>query len=156
MIKKILPFLIPVIAATGGVIAGEMLRPAGDTENVVSDEQTSTPASPVLGDPATFSFSDQFFVPMMRNGDMGAVMILTLSIESDTDTIPALEKQEHRLRDALLRQLMIRANSGGFDGNFTAEQNLKALRDDLLAAVKQVSDLPIAGVLIGDIGRQAG
>lgn len=107
-------------------------------------------------EPAWFAFPRQFFVPLMRNGDMGAIMILTLSLETDAGSVPDLETQEHRLRDALLRQLMIAANTGGFDGNFTSEARLRPLREGLLEAVKAATDADVSAVLIEDIARQAG
>lgn len=103
-----------------------------------------------------FTFPSQFFVPLMRNGDMGAVMILTLTIETPGAELAAMEQQEHRLRDALLRELLIHANTGGFDGNFTSEARLAPLRDRLQKAAQASTDLTVKAVLIEDIARQAG
>ena len=103
-----------------------------------------------------FTFPSQFFVPLMRNGDMGAVMILTLTIETPGAELAAMEQQEHRLRDALLRELLIHANTGGFDGNFTSEARLAPLRERLHKAAQASTDLTVKAVLIEDIARQAG
>jgi hypothetical protein len=103
-----------------------------------------------------FTFPSQFFVPLMRNGDMGAVMILTLTIETPGAELAAMEQQEHRLRDALLRELLIHANTGGFDGNFTSEARLAPLRERLQKAAQASTDLTVKAVLIEDIARQAG
>lgn len=105
---------------------------------------------------AWFTFSTQFFVPLMRNGDMGAVMILTLTLETGGGELEAMKQQEHRLRDALLRELLIHANTGGFDGNFTSEARLAPLRDRLHKAAQASTSLPVKAVLIEDIARQAG
>lgn len=112
-------------------------------------DETAVPAE------AWFTFPSQFFVPLMRNGDMGAVMILTLTIETGGAELPAMEQQEHRLRDALLRELLIHANTGGFDGNFTSEARLAPLRERLQKAAQASTDLPVKAVLIEDIARQA-
>jgi flagellar protein FliL len=103
-----------------------------------------------------FTFPSQFFVPLMRNGDMGAVMILTLTIETGSADLPAMKQQEHRLRDALLRELLIHANTGGFDGNFTSEARLAPLRERLQKAAQASTPLTVKAVLIEDIARQAG
>lgn len=103
-----------------------------------------------------FTFPSQFFVPLMRNGDMGAVMILTLTIETPGAELAAMEQQEHRLRDALLRELLIHANTGGFDGNFTSEARLAPLRERLQKAAQASTDLTVKAVLIEDIARQEG
>lgn len=103
-----------------------------------------------------FTFPGQFFVPLMRNGDMGAVMILTLTIETSGAELPAMQAQEHRLRDALLRELLIHANTGGFDGNFTSEARLAPLRERLHKAADASTSLTVKAVLIEDIARQEG
>ncbi|MBC9246409.1 hypothetical protein H4P12_06715 [Paracoccus sp. 11-3] len=158
--KKLLTLAIPLVALIGGVTAGDMLKPQPKTETPVGEAPQTAAEGPgpeeKKGKTAWFTFPNQFFIPIMRNGDMGAVMIMTLSIETEKAHLDAMQQQEHRLRDALLRQLMIRANSGGFDGNFTSEASLGTLRKDLLAAVDEVSDLPITAILIEDIARQQG
>lgn len=104
---------------------------------------------------AFFTFPSQFFVPLMRNGDMGAIMILTLSLETTEGELEAMKQQEHRLRDALLQQLMVLANTGGFDGNFTSEPSMRVLREGLLTSARQATRLTVQRVLIEDIARQA-
>lgn len=177
--KKILMLLVPVLALVGGVAAGEMLRPGDKTADHAAAEPPAdghgakaasghdapaedhaAPATADHGGPVAaegwFTFPTQFFVPMMRDGDMGAVMILSLTIETSGADLPAMEQQEHRLRDALLRELLIHANTGGFDGNFTSEARLAPLRDRLRKAAQASTDLPVKAVLIEDIARQAG
>lgn len=105
--------------------------------------------------PGWFTFPTQFFVPLMRNGDMGAMIIVTLSLETQAAQIEAMNQQQHRLRDALLRELMIHANTGGFDGNFTTEPAQRVLRERLLKAIHSATDLPVDAVLIEGIARQA-
>lgn len=168
MLRKIMTILLPLIAFAGGLAGGELLRP-GQTAAVLPD-QTSTGGAgsgpepqQIAHDPAEaagprawFSFPGQFFVPMMRNGDMGAMMILTLSLETREADLEALKQQEHRLRDALLRALMITANTGGFDGNFTTEARLQPLRETLLKAARQAAGDMVSAVLIEAIARQEG
>lgn len=103
---------------------------------------------------AWFAFPNQFFVPLTRQGDSGGMMILTLSLETTDAEIEDIARQEHRLRDIMLRQLLIVANTGGFDGNFTTEGRLRGLRKSLLAAVQDSVGPKVTGVLIGDIARQ--
>lgn len=161
--KKILSLLLPVIALVVGVVGGEFLRPSDPAEAAASDGTPHDP--PAIEEPqddidgaelasSFFTFPSQFFVPLMRQGDMGAVMILTLSIETDADQLEAMEKQEHRLRDAMLRELLIQANTGGFDGNFTSEASMRVTRDGLLKAARSATPLTVRHVLIEDIARQ--
>ncbi|TJZ87938.1 MULTISPECIES: hypothetical protein [Paracoccus] len=168
MIRKIIPLALPVLALVGGAVAGDMLRaPAPDaaasehagTPEAAGDGHGAAPgghdAAPA-GEAAWFQFPTQFFVPLVRQGDLQDVMILTLTMQTDSTSLGALAKKEHSLRDAMLRALMIHANTGGFDGNFTADRNLATLREGLLRAARAATDLPVSAVLIEDIVRQPG
>ncbi|WP_022705951.1 flagellar basal body-associated FliL family protein [Paracoccus zeaxanthinifaciens] len=153
MIKKLLPIALPLIALVGGAMAGDMLRPAppeGDPPHAEAKPSEDPTAE------TYFTFPSQFFVPLVRRGTMNDIMVLTLTLRTGAESVEAVEKKEHSLRDALLRQLMIHANTGGFDGNYTVDRNLAQLRDDLLKAARGVTDLPIDAVLIEDIARQQG
>ena len=101
-----------------------------------------------------YHFPDQFFVPILRNGTTTAVMVLSLTLEMPPIVRPVVESREHRLRDALLNALLVEANTGGFDGNFTSEASLSRLRAALLAAARSAADPRISNVLIEDIARQ--
>ena len=102
---------------------------------------------------AWFEFPQQFLVPVLHDGRLDSTMILSLSLEMPGTARDTVHAHEIKLRDALLRQLLIHANTGGFDGNFTSEAHLRKLRADLTAVAQGV--IPgITAVLIGDIGRQ--
>jgi|GEM_PF-142639 len=102
---------------------------------------------------AWFKFPQQFFVPVLYDGRLDSTMIMTLSVEMPSAARETVYGHEIKLRDALLRQLLIHANTGGFDGNFTSEAQLRKLRDSLTATAQAVVPA-IAGILIGDIARQ--
>ena len=164
--------LLSVLAFLGGAVGGDLLhRRNGSAPETAPVAQAETPekAAPdhapgkaSAGEPAAttaeaddwFSFPNQFFVPIMRNGSTTAVMVLSLTVEMSSAARPRIEAQEHRLRDALLGALMIRANTGGFDGNFTSEASMSGLRSALLEAAQDAAGPEISGILIGDIARQ--
>lgn len=102
---------------------------------------------------AWFTFPQQFFVPILHDGRLDSTMILTLSAEMPGAASENVHAHEIKLRDALLRQLLIHANTGGFDGNFTAEAQLRKLREALSATAQGIVP-EISGILIGDIARQ--
>lgn len=102
---------------------------------------------------AWFEFPQQFLVPVLHDGRLDSTMILSLSLEMPGTARETVHAHEIKLRDALLRQLLIHANTGGFDGNFTSEAHLRKLRADLTAVAQGVIPA-ITAVLIGDIGRQ--
>lgn len=113
------------------------------------------PAEPGPTD-ITFRFPQQFFVPLVRDGQVRGMLILTLAVTIPEGSEEAVYRNEFRLRDALLRNLLIHANSGGFDGNFTAEAHLELLRARLLETAQAIVPGAISGVLIADIARQEG
>ena len=172
MIRKLIPIALPVLALVGGAFGGDMLRAPADPAKTHAEDAHDPPAKDGHADTSSahggddghssaeadgwFTFPTQFFVPLVRQGDMGDLMIITLTLQTDAASVEPLGKKEHALRDALLRQLLIHANTGGFDGNFTADRNLVALRGDLQKAAASVTDLPIKAVLIEDIARQQG
>ncbi|MBB1490783.1 MULTISPECIES: hypothetical protein [unclassified Paracoccus (in: a-proteobacteria)] len=158
-------------AVGGGTVPVTAGQEAADApappQNAVADGHGSPPApaaghgkSPVghgktEGESGTawFKFPQQFFVPVIHDGRLDSTMILALSVEMPAAARETVYAHEIKLRDALLRQLLIYANTGGFDGNFTTEVQLRKLRETLTATAQGV--LPeISGILIGDIARQ--
>ncbi|AXC48570.1 hypothetical protein DRW48_01620 [Paracoccus suum] len=182
MIRRILPLLLALLGVAAGAFGGDVLRArtsapvpgqpaaADDAEAATGAEGAETPtlseAPSADGEAdslektgaklASFSFPQQFFVPLVRGGTVQGMMILSLSIETAEDQQEAVFKKENQLRDALLRQLMIHANTGGFDGNFTAEAHTALLRGALLASARKVAGDAVLQVLIGDITKQDG
>lgn len=160
MIRKLLLFIIPLIGLLGGGAAGAILRPAsGDGDMAGKDEQADShgetaPAKVDKQGLAWFRFPSQFFVPIIRNARPEAVMVLTLTIETTKGFEKSVYDKEHKFRDALLRQLLIHANTGGFDGNFTSDAHMSELRSKLLAAVRAADGEEVRDVLIEDIMRQ--
>lgn len=179
--KKILMMVLPVLGFLGGAVAGDLLH--GGASNASEEHKTAAEAPKTEGETAEakseeaghatagaegehgaaaeagtsadwFHFPDQFFVPILRNGTTSAVMVLSLTLEMPANARVAVETKEHRLRDALLNALMIRSNTGGFDGNFTAASSLESLKSELLAAARKAGGTEITGVLIEDIARQ--
>lgn len=184
MVKKLLIAAIPLIALLGGGAGGMMLRPAADDAEAPSIEGGSAAetAGEPAGEPSTtpgpdqgggketasaeaegvadggakeyFRFPTQFFVPVVKDGTLGSVMVLTLTLEMPAPLLDKVSAQEYRLRDTLLRALLIEANTGAFDGNFTTDAQMTRLHATLLRAVQGVTGPDVTDVLIGDIARQ--
>lgn len=183
MLRKLLPVLLSVLALVAGAVGGDLLRgttaagiaapdpqaalPADERpalEPITADSAMPppSPASPPPAEPgdadataatAWFKFPQQFFVPVLHGGHLDSTMILSLSVEMPETASEEVYAHEIKLRDALLRQLLIHANTGGFDGNFTTEAHLRKLRAELTATARTI--VPRIGeILIGDIARQ--
>lgn len=109
------------------------------------------------GAPATSEFvklNNQFIVPVLRDGKISSLVVLSLSVETPAGQSEFIYGQEPRLRDAFLQVLFDYANSGGFDGEFTNGSNMTILRDELLRSGKKMLGEDIISLLITDIGRQ--
>lgn len=159
MKKKILLIILSLAALAGGAAGGIFLKPqkeiaeeqAGQEHADASHEKA---AEEVETEAAWFKFPTQFFVPLMQNGQVSGTMILSLTIEHPAEATERINGQEHKLRDALLRALMIRANTGDFSGNFTSDVQMQELRKALLAAAQDASGADVRNVLVEDIARQ--
>lgn len=144
---KILPILLFLIMGIG---AGDWLHRQRADAAAPQREAVAPPKEPTVSMP----LPEQFFVPIVRNGSLRAVMVLSLGLEVVEARLEPLHAREFQLRDAMLRALMVHANTGGFDGNFTAEPRLRLLGDILLEAARKVGGEDVRAVLIGDIARQ--
>ncbi|WBU56940.1 hypothetical protein [Paracoccus sediminicola] len=179
MLKKFLPILLALFCAAAGAIGGQLLRPdnpalgSGDMAEVAEGDRGShgegseakdAPQHDAVvgadkavgkgGERSYFRFPSQFFVPVMRGSRLDGMMVLSLALEMPKDMQEEIYRQEFRLRDGLLRTLLIQANTGGFDGNFTVEARMRSLREALLKTARDLSDGVVTDVLIEDIARQ--
>ncbi len=160
--SKILPVLIVLAGLLGGFGAGLALRPdpeptLGDEASDAAEALSAAMTVPDAARSAAFDIvriSDQFAVPVLSDGHVGAIVVLSVSLEM-TGTVDGLAPaHEARLRDRFLQVLFDHANSGGFAGNFTLSTNMTALRTALFEAARAVLGDTVGGVLITDIYRR--
>ena len=164
---KILPILLALIGLGAGVGAGLMLRPAAE-EVVIDpcgDEGATDHAEAPKDDhgegedaqSAAYDYvklNNQFVVPVVEDGRVTALVILSVSLETQLGGSEQVFAREPKLRDGFLQVLFDHANAGGFKGAFTESANMDALRRAMLdVAKKSLGDL-VSDVLIVDIVRQ--
>lgn len=156
--RHILRFAPVLLMMVIGIALGDWLhvqRTAAAVPDAAAADSAVAQSSPAAVGPLTsIALPNQFFVPIVRNGNLRSTMILGLGMEVREDRVQAVHAQEFRLRDALLRALMVHANTGGFDGNFTSEPHLRLLGEVLLVAAQKVAGSDVQAILIGDIARQ--
>jgi len=149
MIRKLLPIILALLGLGIGIGAGIFLRPAPDADAVVE---------PALLDPSLTpeyaKMANQFVVPVLVNGKVSAMIILSLSLEVKKGMTSEVYDTEPKLRDMFLQVLFDHSNSGGFSGAYTDGANLLLLRKALLEAAKGVLKEDVSDVLIIDIVRQ--
>ncbi|WP_425092247.1 flagellar basal body-associated protein FliL [Tropicimonas sp. S265A] len=160
--RLILPVLGGLIGVAGGVGAAYILSEPVEPE--VVEEELTSPAELIApqDDPELAAelgleyirLNNQFVVPVVRNGAVSALVILSLTVEADAGTREAVFAMEPKLRDALLSTLFDHANTGGFEGVFTETHTLAGLRAALRETAKSLMPETIRDILIMDLVRQ--
>lgn len=155
MIRKLIPFILVVGALGAGTGAGLFLRPTTAPEQ---DAEAMAEPAPEAADPDVLpeyvKLSNQFIVPVVEDGRITAMVILSLSLEVAPGTSDQVYQREPKLRDEFLQMLFDHANTGGFRGTFTDAANLVMLRTRLLEAGNKIVGDRLRSVLITDIIRQ--
>lgn len=169
--SKLLPVLLLLVGIAGGVGAGLVLAPeplacpeAGGAEAGALPEGCPPPSDAVAEEeageeggeaPAEFvRMNDQFVIPVLRDGEARALVVLSLTLEVEPGRTGAIFEIEPRLRDALLGVLFDHANAGGFDGAYTAAGPMVRLRRALLEAAVRIGGDDIRDILVLDLLRQ--
>lgn len=179
--RVLLPLLLALVGAGAGVGAGLYLRPppeatagpsgtdadadADDTATEAAGAGTDSapdtappaePEHPGMGQTDFVRMSNQFVVPVLKQGRISALVVLSLSLETATGMREMVFAREPKLRDAFLQVLFDHANAGAFDGNFTASGRIETLRRSLREAARPILGIDVYDVLITDIARQDG
>lgn len=181
MKRMLLPLILLLVGIGGGVGAGLTIGGAstdtaadqgdedhGETEDHAADEDHAVDeehgdddhGEPARVEPAGVGteyvrINNQFVVPIVRNGAVRSLVVMSLSLEVDAGGSGAVFNYEPRLRDSFLRVMFAHANAGGFDGRFTESDAMAPLRSALREAAQSVLGRGSThDVLITDITRQ--
>lgn len=160
MIGKLAPLILAAAGLGAGIGAGLYLRPpaTGDAahEGAAADEH-ATAEEDGQGSgagPEYVRLNNQFVVPVVKEGRVSAMVVLSLTLEVDPGETETVFQREPKLRDVFLQVLFDHANLGGFSGSFTDGSNLVVLRTGLKEAAALVLGDTVRNVLITDIARQ--
>ncbi|MGC9418344.1 MAG: flagellar basal body-associated FliL family protein [Rhodovulum sp.] len=167
---KLLPVIIAVVGLLLGAGAGYFLRPAPDPapaaehggegdhaadDGHAKDTHAADDGHGEDGGGTDFvKLNNQFVIPVVRNGRVGALVVLSLSLEVTTGGNELVYDREPKLRDSFLQVMFDHANAGGFDGAFTESGTMTMLRRALLEVAEQILGDKVRDVLIIDIVRQ--
>ena len=175
--RKIIPLILALVGLGGGIGAGLALRPAPEPPSDTTGSSQSGPDTPAPAaqegapdaetsdrsaegkadaeNPTEFvKLNNQFIVPIVKDGAVGALVILSVSLEVASGKSDEVYSDEPKLRDSFLQILFDHANAGGFDGAFTNAINMDNLRTALLEAGVKILPGTLKKVLITDIVRQ--
>jgi hypothetical protein len=156
-LAKIIPiiFLLFGLAAGGG--AGWFLQPAPPEAGAEHDATEGEPTEdPPANDMATefVRLNNQFVVPVVKDQRVSALVVLSLSLETEVGMSEEVFAVEPKLRDVFLQVLFDHANAGGFAGAFTQAGNMEILRRSLREVAQVELGKRVSNVLIIDIARQ--
>lgn len=156
MLKKILPVLMALIGVAIGGGAGIFLRPAEEVAEGETTEKAKAETPEETAEPTVdyVKMPNQFIVPVVLNGKVTSVVVLSLTLEVKAGTNDAVMAKEPKLRDAFLQMLFDHANAGGFRGSFTEAANLNPLRKALFEIAQTTLPDIVTDVLIAEISRQ--
>lgn len=176
MMKLLIPVILLLVGVGGGVGAAIMLAPApepaeeegaeapaeaeeaaeGDAAEPAED--ATSEEAPAEDEAATavefLNMENQFIVPLVDDGVVHGLVVVTISLEVVEGTIAAVHQLEPKIRDRFLQVLFNHANNGGFAGNFTDFRYIQSLKDELLRNAKVVAGKDVSDILILDLVRQ--
>ncbi|WP_270725510.1 flagellar basal body-associated protein FliL [Shimia sp. Alg240-R146] len=164
--KKLLPVIFAVIGIGVGLGAGIMLRPEPEISaatEVDADAHAEAEAGlsevpPIAGEINEsldyMKLSDQFIVPVVKDGKMRSLVLVSLALETQPGVQEKIINNEPRLRGALLQVMFDYANVGGFDGAFTNSSRLMKLRRNFFEVAQSIFGDDITDVIVVEITRQ--
>ena len=175
--KLVFTSLIAIIFIAAGSFAGIMLKSpapaaastATDGEKDESDSHKEDDhkddkhktkkddkygASASSGDSAYYKFSREFVVPIMRNNQVTSLVILHITLETDSSTSEKLFSEEPKLRDNIMTTLIRLSNDGRTLEQPTDVNNYETIRSMVLMNLKESISDGIRNVLIVDLAKQ--
>lgn len=169
MIRKLLPIILAFSGLGVGVGAGLFLRPAAEPGgHAAAGDAADAEKAPAAdegqdeggetdheqGAAEYVKMNNQFVVPVVQDGRVDALVVLSLSLEVEAGNSETVYLREPKLRDTFLQVMFDHANVGGFSGSFTDGSNLIVLRTNLKEAAAMILGTSVRDVLITDIARQ--
>jgi len=152
MKKIILPLIVGLAGLAIGGGAGWMLRPA-PTEAAIPDAAAAT-FDFALGDLQTIRMPNHFVVPILVEGRVESIVVMSVALELTSDHSFSMARHEARLRSIFLQTMFDHSNVGGFHGVYTSGEALHALRRALRDAARAEIGTSVHDVLITEILRQ--
>ncbi|WP_298905177.1 flagellar basal body-associated FliL family protein [uncultured Aliiroseovarius sp.] len=159
---KIIPIILALIGLGVGAGAGMMLQPepepvvmnpCGDTDTAEKDDHKDMDED-TPSDTEFVKINNQFVVPVVADGNISSLVVMSLNIEVDLGGRETVYQREPKLRDEFLQVMFNHANTGGFDGVFTQSSRLDPLRSALLEVAQSILGPSVKDVLVTNIVRQ--
>lgn len=174
MLRLLVPVLLAALGVGAGIGAGILLAPEktagaageGADADAAACECPGAPPDPAEDMPPASAdgsadadsefirMTNQFVVPVVEGGRVSALVVLSLSLETEPGLREAVHAREPKLRDGFLQAMFDHANAGGFSGNFTSGSKIAPLRSALREVARRTLGPGVRDVLVTDIARQ--
>lgn len=174
--KLVITSVVAVIFVALGSLAGVILKPsapaaaavatdaAGEGDYAGDKKDGADKKASKKGDKydkegassasAYYKFSREFVVPIMRGGQVKSLVILHISLETDTSTADDLFREEPKLRDNIMTTLIELSNDGRTLEELTNVNNYETIRAMILMNLNEAISEGIKNVLIVDVAKQ--
>ena len=152
--KLLVPLVLMVVGVAGGGAAGHFLYTPPPPPEIPDEDVEVAVAAPDTTGEDFVKLSNQFVVPVVKDGTVTSLVVLSLSLEIAPGFAETIYELEPRIRDGFLQVLFDHANVGGFDGTFTDTNSLAVLRRSLMEAAQILVGPEVQAVLIEQIDRQ--
>ena len=174
--KLIITSIVAVIFVALGSFAGVMLKPSVEVSASTADKESKEgddaygdekkddkksskkgdkyDKGASSGDSAYYKFSREFVVPIMRTGQVKSLVIIHISLETDSATSEKLFSEEPKLRDNIMTTLIELSNDGRTLVDLTNVNNYETIRAMILMNLQDSISDKIKNVLIVDIAKQ--
>ncbi|MCK0141222.1 flagellar basal body-associated FliL family protein [Aliiroseovarius sp. F20344] len=157
---KLIPIILALIGLGVGAAAGMMLKPepeialtdpCADTKSAKGEPEEAEKAET---DTEFVKINNQFVIPVVADGNISSLVVMSLNVEVDLGSREAVYKREPKLRDEFLQVMFNHANTGGFDGMFTQSSRMDPLRSALVEVARSILGPSVKDVLVTNIVRQ--
>jgi len=123
----------------------------GDKQAKSGDKAAKSGGS---GNSTYYKFSREFVVPIMREGQVTSLVIIHISLETDSSTAEDLFTEEPKLRDNIMTTLISLSNDGRTLERPTEINNYETIRSMVLMNLQDAISDKIKNVLIVDMAKQ--
>ncbi len=101
-----------------------------------------------------FKFTREFIVPLMKEGQVDALIIININLEADPSLSQTLFSLEPKLRDNIMTTLIGLSNDGVTFETMTDVDSYETLRSTILMNLQTVVATGVENVLILDMAKQ--
>lgn len=159
MKKLFIPLLLGLLGGGAGVAAALFMPEAAKDHTEMPDAHKEVAHEAEAHDGGIVAetyvkMPNQFIVPIVHDGAVRGMAVLSLSIGLTKDGEKNFKKKEPKLQGELLQVLFDFANAGAFDGAYTSGDKMQVLRQALLKKAKYVAGKDVGDLIINEILRQ--